>query len=518
MDIFTQQVEQNVVGVSTPTTLVPEPEIIVRTPSPWENSPVVDGARWTVFSQPVGTNAFANVDERVLSVPTTTDEVSRHIQAHELTHAKISPSEQQMEKVWSKRGLASIRAMIACEELRVHSYLTHKGFETSRFVQNGAGVYVASRIVAVGTITDAIMEAVKFARTAEYDPFMNTIARLKPEWITQVKAVVKGATEIFDAVINSDDKDVRNGFVAVSKKPQLHGFRYTEHCANWVDNMAATCENPNDEGEPDQSYFERMRQLERTMSKKGSQSLEERIEESAETMKENMGWGTSTLRRGIAEMWDELRIATPMLTKNAVGSIGKKRTAAQFGKNPRRVSRLYSDPQRRIFDRVTRGTGGVILIDYSGSMSLSRSHVQEMLQNAPSATVAFYSSGRANKPNLYVIGRKGKMVDVIPEPIGGNGCDGPALEWAVKQRKSLKDPIIWVSDAEVTGRGDMYDDRLVMHCISICKKNGIYVVPNANDAVKMLNDMKQGKKVRSNIPYTMGRVFREQTGSALVLR
>ena len=67
MDIFTQQVEQNVVGVSTPTTLVPEPEIIVRTPSPWENSPVVDGARWTVFSQPVGTNAFANVDERVLS-------------------------------------------------------------------------------------------------------------------------------------------------------------------------------------------------------------------------------------------------------------------------------------------------------------------------------------------------------------------------------------------------------------------------------------------------------------------
>lgn len=498
MDVYSSQEQGEVVGASSPTILVPEPELITRTDA-------LSEGQWTVFSTPPSaTSAFAVIDQRVMSVPTSHDEVTRHIQAHELTHAKISPSEKEMEKVWLKRGYASSAALIAVEELRVHSWLQHQGFEPERFIQNGAGQFIASR---TATFQEAVLNAVRFTRTAEYQPFMNMLARNHPEWVLRVEAICEGASKIFDDVLKGKNS---NQYTQTGKFPR-HGFRFTEMCAHWVEQMAeahGTTIVP----KPQPNQFEENHSRD---GKSAEAIIKERANEMSEGITE--GWQQS-LGRPLADMWHKLNVATPMLTRNAVGSIGKKRTAAQFGKNPRRISRLYSDPQMRIFDRVTRGEGGVVLIDFSGSMYLSETDVKSMLEAAPSATVAFYSAGNSKADNLYVIGRKGKMVDKLPTPHGGNGVDGPALEWAVKQRKSLKDPVIWVSDGGVTGKHDFFDERLSMECIRICQRNGIYVVPTALDAISMLNALKRGEKITSIVPYELGRAYENQTGLPLSLR
>lgn len=498
MDVYSSNEQGEMVGASSPTILVPEPEIITRT----------DGrsdGQWTVFSTPPSaTSAFAVIDQRVMSVPTSHDEVTRHIQAHELTHAKISPSEKDMEKKWTKRGYASTAALIAVEELRVHSWLKHQDFEPERFVQNGAGGFIATR---TASFQEAVLNAVRFSRTAEYQPFMNTLARYHPEWITRVESIAKGAEQIFDEVL----KHNRDEYTKTGDKVSSHGFRFTEMCAYWVEQMSEAHGNTS-VPKPQENQWEQF-------SKEKPKSAEASIKETAEQQAQNIaqGW-QDAMRAPLDEMWHKLNVATPMLTRNAVGSIGKKRTAAQFGKNPRRISRLYSDPQMRIFDRVTRGEGGVVLIDFSGSMSLSESNVKSMLEAAPSATVAFYSANNSRDNNLFVIGRKGKMVDKLPEPAGGNGVDGPALEWAIKQRKSLKEPVIWVSDGGVTGKRDNWDERLTMECIRICQRNGIYVVPRASDAISMLNALKRGEKVTSIVPYELGRVYNSMTGLPLSLK
>jgi len=501
MDIYSEGNSGEVVGVSSPTILVPEPEIITRTDEK------TDG-RWTVYAQPTSSNsAFAVIDQNVMSVPVSHDEISRHIQAHEMTHAKISPSEKQMGKVWSGRGYASVPAMVACEELRVHSYLTAKGFETSTYIRNGAGEYIGSRCQ---TLHEATLNAIRFARTAEYEPFLKGVLRNFPQWEERIRAIVDGAISIYGNLINSDSNHTRESFTKTSNGVRGHGFRHTESCAQWVELMVMANENETVE-KPANNQFEQD-----NLSPK--KSVAESIKNSAEAKSYEHKWGAGLPAKGIGDMWQKLNIATPMLTRNAVGSIGKKRTAAQFGKNPRRISRLYSDPQMRIFDRVTRGTGGVVIIDNSGSMSLSEAQVKKMLESAPSATVATYSAGRANQSNLWVIGRKGKMVDTIPQPHGGNGVDGPALEWAVKQRKNPKDPIIWVSDGGVTGKSDHYDDNLVMACIAFCKRHNIYVVPDAEDAVTMLKQMQQGQKVSSIIPQQLASVYRSETGRPLEMK
>ena len=493
MDIVSGVEAGEMVGVSTPTMLVPEPEMLTRADMP--------SGRWTVYSG----KPFAVVDERVLSVPVGNDEVVRHTQTHEMVHAKFSPSEKQMETMWLKRGFASTQALICCEELRVHSYMKNIGFEPEKYIQDGSGAFVGGRIGLLGTFKEATLQAVKYSRTAEYIPYMEALQAHKPQWIESISGIVKAGLGFFDTMLAEFPQKYSETHSSDARK---HGFAITEEYARWVEQMiGALEENPSD-GKP----------IDASQLAKQAKATNKSIAHASEMLKHSAEYGIDPHKKGISEMWEELKVSQPMLTKNVFGSIGKKRSASQVGKNPRRITRLYSDPQRRIFDRVTRGEGGVVLIDTSGSMSLRESQVRDILVHSPNAIVAQYSGNARKKPNLYVIGRKGKMVDKLPEPAGGNGVDGPALEWAVKQRKNSKEPIIWVSDGGVTGKNDNYSTILVMRCISICKKNGIYVVPTAEIAIELLRDIRLGKKVSSTIPNELSNVYEMETGHDLLMR
>ena len=75
------------------------------------------------------------------------------------------------------------------------------------------------------------------------------------------------------------------------------------------------------------------------------------------------------------------------------------------------------------------------------------------------------------------------------EPIGGgNGCDGLALRWLLKQAK----PRVWVSDQGVTGVGDIGSLPLLKDCIGLVNKGEVYCFKG----VQEFTDALEGRNLR----------------------
>jgi hypothetical protein len=263
-----------------------------------------------------------------------------------------------------------------------------------------------------------------------------------------------------------------------------------------------------DEGKDDDGDGSELSKLLKAISKSGKSHREER-----------QSWGRGTVpNRGAPDSWGTLKISKPPLVRNVIGAIGKKRIASPTGRNPRRMSRLLTDPERRIFDRIVKGEGGVVLVDTSGSMSLSADEVKQIVLHAPSALVAQYSGGSRTRPNLYVIANKGKMCEQLPDPNGMNEVDLPALRWAVKSKQRPTSPVIWVSDGGVTGKRDTWCTDLVMEVIKFCQKENVFVVPTPADAIELLKKIQRREKVTSVIPELLANTYKEVTNRTLVLR
>lgn len=497
-----------VVGVSSPTTIVPEPEFLTRDD--------VEFGRWDIHGcEAVSGVPMTQVDTRKMFAPLYDDELSRHIRAHEMFHAKVSPTTKQFEK-WRGRGYAKDKTLIVCEELRVNTLLFEAGFEPEKYLKGGSEKFDGQNLSSHNDFANAVLYAMAVRRSAGWQDYLDGIAVNKPEWVAPITKFANEACAYFDKVVTPAD-NMRHGLPlhATGTKLEQNGFGYTESLAKWVETLIdATQESKPDEkkdGQTGKSDSLTEKQLKELMKKLG---------ETGEKQRENLEWSRGRIpKRGVGDMWGELRVAKPMLDKSVMGAIGRKKIASQTGKNPRRIGRLLSDPERRIFDRSVKGAGGVVLIDTSGSMSLSEEEVSEIVMNAPSALVAMYSGGAYKpKPNLWVIANKGRMCRKLPRPHGSNEVDGHALRWAVKQRQRHNSPIIWVSDGGVTGKRDAFDFDLVLDCVKVCKKHGIYVVPDPPTAIALLKKLKAREKVSSTIPHTLSSVYKETTGYPLVLR
>jgi hypothetical protein len=193
--------------------------------------------------------------------------------------------------------------------------------------------------------------------------------------------------------------------------------------------------------------------------------------------------------------WYPLYVSKPDLPLNHTGKLGRRTVYTDSGASPKNISRYYTDPERRIFTRKTRSLGAVVVMDCSGSMSLSEQDLQQLMSNTAGATVLCYSTGnRADEenPNAWIVARKNRQVRRLPNFPGGNGCDAPALRYALTLRDTSKQPIVWVTDYGVTGMYDHQSDALVSECQALVKRNGIIVEPTIKSAIRKLQQL-QGK-------------------------
>jgi hypothetical protein len=208
---------------------------------------------------------------------------------------------------------------------------------------------------------------------------------------------------------------------------------------------------------------------------------------------EQYGKGKAQVAEGNG--WHPLYVSKPELPLNHTGKLGRRSIYTDSGASPKNISRWYTDPERRIFTRKTRALGAVVVMDCSGSMSLSENDLQQLMSNTAGATVLCYSTGnRADEdnPNAWIVARKNRQVRRLPDFPGGNGCDAPALRYALTLRENSKQPIVWVTDYGVTGKGDHQTQALIDECKALEKRNGIIVMPNIRQAILKLKQL-QGK-------------------------
>lgn len=412
-----------------------------------------------------------NIATHTIHVPLDDSETARHIRAHELTHIRISPSDLGP---WIKRGFASFDSFLAAEEARVNRVLRQVGFDPETHlsdINDGNNAYTCAKAKDMRRLVYGTSAVVG---TAGWDDWQDGIHKACEElgdmgMLASIHNLRDSIVDILDnhAYELKSDKKIRGA----RSKMLTRGFAVTERIAILLEKVI----NLANETGTIPSF-------------------------------KNRGGGQNDA--DMHAKFAELCFGKAPLTRMHNGNLGKIKLASDTGRNPRRIHRMLTDPHRRVFDRTKRNSGGVVLIDASGSMDVQSDDVLKILNAAPGATVAMYAhrQGSKNVPNFWVLAKDGKMVDKLPEPHGtGNGVDGPALRWAIKSKRFQNEPMLWVCDGHVTdGQTDSSFAHLTAEARALALKAKAVMYRKIDDAVDYLKQVARGQAKAG--PQLIGRV------------
>lgn len=471
----------------------------------------IEHGTWTVENcRAVRGEPKTSVTHRIMYAPTDDDEKARAIRAHEMMHAKVSPA-HEMDK-WVERKIASEQALIVAEELRVNYLCTKAGFDMSHLADGGE-IADGERMGATKDWAGAVASAIATAGTGANKLFLNGVRRHNREWGEILLKISKRAVREMkkaDKEGNLADTRPDNGS---GLSPR--GFAHTERLAEWVDRLAMFPPPPEPPKKKGKTKSEGEGQGDSSIdnSKETAHTNKGTSETGNKEGKPDLDKITPTEATGGIPRWTELRVERCPMPKYSKGHIGKKRIATNMGRRPRRMHRMLTDPSMRVFDRTIRGSGGMVILDASGSMSFSESQIAEILEHAPGATIAMYSDKGGEGTNMWIVADKGRMVEQLPDYGYGNGVDFPAIEWGVKNRAKKNAPLVWVTDGGVCGHNDGFHSVLAMQCLSYARKNRYVIVPHADEAIKQLKQLANGGKARSVYPAMFREVWRETHGN-----
>ena len=413
-------------------------------------------------------DAWTNITGCEMRVPFGDDQISRLVRAHEMMHAKVSPA--IMDPRVADHYAVTDEMLRACEEFRVNMLVGKAGFDVEELrdgSENLAGEIAGRNNDWNGGLT----MLVACAGTKSATEFLKGVKKANPDMEASLRKIHNGIKARWR-------KETRRGHESLaSTKPYsvdvgggetvmiTSGYRrMTVEYAKWLSQfLVNTDELADDDGDnviPDADDVGKKVRSKRT--------------------------------GGQFARLVELPVAKP---RSVDGRIGRKRVATNIGRNPRRIERMLTDPEQRIFDRRTRGKGGIVLIDQSGSMSLTEDDLWSIIKAAPGCVIIGYShrAGTVDEPNIWVMADRGRVCDKVPMGQGGNGVDGPAIRFALKRRRN-GEPFVWVCDGLVTdGAHDRPDDTLSEECAKLVVKHGIHMTPDVKEGVEALRKASTGR-------------------------
>lgn len=448
-----------------------------------------------------------NIPNRVMVAPHHDHPVARVIRAHEMIHAKVSPLDIAP---WVARGIATETSLRACEEYRVNHLVKKAGFDT-KVLLDGSERLSAERFVATDDWASTLLLAVSTANTGGYREVLKVVRKHKPTWARVIEDVVKR--------MNREVRKRRDlASTATNEFGSVLGFQFTELIAEWCDRLGAITP-PETPKSPEGGSGSDDKTDDKTGDKTGDDGGDSdtptppkrgrgRPRKSDTVPTDNPHGKIGIAPTHTIPDWFPLAVEKLPTPISVTGAIGKKRVASNSGRHPRRLHRLLTDPQKRVFDRVIRGKGGVVLIDCSGSMRLNESEVRELTEVSHGATVLAYTvqnwvrddDGVPTSPNAWVLSERGRMAnltDGLPFQGMANGVDLPALKWAVENRKHPNAPIVWVCDGYVTGHRDQGHPLMTKVCYEFARRNRIILVPDVPQALDALRRLGRGEKVRN---------------------
>lgn len=444
-----------------------------------------------------------SVVERKMLAPAHDTEQARVIRAHEMMHAKVSPA-GDWEK-WQNRKIATLPAMMACEELRVNLLCDRAGFDVKNHLSDGGETADGERLACTNDWKSAVHMAVATAGTASNKLYLNGIRRHNRLWGSALADISKRAVK----EMNKAGRRLSSTEVHASTGLAPFGFIFTEKLAEWVDRLAGMEPPSEDESSDDSSMS--TEGDEKDSKREHSNIGDSKVKETE--FREKLKTITADKMDNNVPYWGELMIEKLPLPIIAKGNLGKKKSASNVGRSPRRIHRYMTDPQKRIFDNKRRGMGGVVCVDASGSMSLSHDDVRRILEASPGATVIAYSDIRDGHPNAWILADKGRMVDEMPEMGQGNGVDFPALEWAVKRRQHSTAPVIWMTDGGVCGPHQGFSELLANQCTAFCLEKKIHLTEDAEATIALLGALSKGVTIpKSRFPYMLKHAWESRGG------
>lgn len=452
------------------------------------------GSGWGVVPAPVMRGAsYTDFSSHVMAVPHGDDDKARAVRLHEMIHARVSPAELPYE--FLDRFGVTLQAVRIAEEIRVNLIGRFVADENDH-VEGLGDVRDLADGGEVGSAKDAIERDSWNDALSLYLMTLNTNIHAKvkralnkhPEWKLSLAVIARSLDARFHA--NADSRTMKKypselewyatragftsprRFVWVSEKTGEEssaiipsGFlNFTLPLAVAIDAWLIT---PPSDGKktPD-----------------GESAIGRR-----ETMPTD-------------DRWASLRFGLTNLTETTTRFLGKRKRPAMVGKYPTRPDRILTDPDRRIFRETVRGGHAIVVFDCSGSMSVTHDTVHAVVKRFAGATVVLYTHRDGGYDgNAWIVAKNGRMVsrdEFEGLPLGyGNCVDGPILEWAVRQRKTPKDLVLWVCDGFVTDKRDNFDQKLESDVAQFIYRNRVVNVETPGEALELLSSIEKGRGV-----------------------
>ena len=390
--------------------------------------------------------ASCDLTDRVLEVPLGTGEVDRVVRAHELMHSRVSPH------VPLSRALMvdmTARSLACAEELRVNTLIDRLGFDVS-LLRDGSEKIGGRRLAEHGDWGEAICFLMAVVGTGAEKEFLSGIRQGDPTWLGGLRAVRKRAVTLVASF--------------------------------GVDDLGAT--EFNSERIP-RGYADVTMVLARVLT----QSMQSRPPTDAESLRRFRRSLEPGGRRAPSGRFAALNFgdAGEMTHQARRGDVRRSR-ASVTGTTLRYPSRLLTDDARRGFASRARVRGGIIIIDQSGSMDLDAAALNAMLRRAPNALIIGYShrpGDLGTTANVWIIAERGAIVEHCPVGNVGNGVDGPVLEWAIAHRNG-SEPVVWVTDGQVTDSHDHPDDHLSQQCADMVRRHSIRLARDLDQGLRQL--------------------------------
>jgi hypothetical protein len=355
-------------------------------------------------------------------------------------HVRVSPCQ-----CFASSGDVSLRSLECAEEFRVNTLLARLGFSTT-LLRDGSEKSGGKRIAEAGNWCEAVRFLLAVLGTGAERDFLTGLKSAQPTWGPGLRAVrsrvlkfvsVLGADELSDTSL--DDLGVPRGYANV-----------TVELARLVE-RAASARVP-----------------------RGPESLR--------AFRRSLEPGARRAPSGVFAtlVFDKGNSTNRVLERPQ----WRRDRASVSGVVMRYPSRLLTDDLQRAFGAKRRCQGGVVIVDQSGSMDIDPTHLTALLARAPAALVIGYShrpGDVASTPNVWVLAHDGQLSSRYPSGNVGNGVDGPVLAWAASRARP-GEPIVWVTDGQVTDSNDHPSEDLALECAVLVRRHRIRLVRELKDA------------------------------------